>query len=217
MSDPVWYRSLYFRIAFGFVALLATLLVLQGSVFLWMSGQMPELFFSRSPTQLADSLATDVASLLGDSAVTDLSGAITRAYANSGRGFAIALEDGRVIESKRVPPPPDLRYAATSRLAAIRFGPLGDPNRFRTFGRDDRSRGPGRRGDVSSGPSDGPTPSPAPGGTGLARTSVLARHPTASLVDGSPRQTPAERISVGSLAVAAGVVGADPALNTPTS
>ena len=27
MSDPIWYRSLYFRIAFGFVALLATLLI----------------------------------------------------------------------------------------------------------------------------------------------------------------------------------------------
>ena len=29
MSDPVWYRSLYWRIAFGFVALLAVLLLAQ--------------------------------------------------------------------------------------------------------------------------------------------------------------------------------------------
>ena len=74
MSDPIWYRSLYFRIAFGFVALLATLLVLQGAVFLWMSGRMPELLFSRSAAQLADAIAGDVAEMLADPSVTDLSG-----------------------------------------------------------------------------------------------------------------------------------------------
>jgi signal transduction histidine kinase len=189
MSDPVWYRSLYFRIAFGFVALLATLLVLQGSAFLWMSGQMPELFFSRSPTQLAESLATDVASLLGDSAVTDLPGEITRNYANSGRGFAIALEDGRVIESKRVLPPPDLRFAATSRLAAIRFGPLGDPGRFRNFGRDDRPRGPGRRGDDADGAAGGPSPNPGPGGTGFGSNFGRGGSPP-DLANGGPFPPP---------------------------
>ena len=35
----VWYRSLYWRIALGFVALLATLLAVQGTVFLWMTGR----------------------------------------------------------------------------------------------------------------------------------------------------------------------------------
>ena len=37
MSDPVWYRSLYWRIAFGFVALLAILLLAQGLLFLWLT------------------------------------------------------------------------------------------------------------------------------------------------------------------------------------
>ena len=53
MPDPIWYRSLYWRFAFGFVALLATLLVVQGLVFLWMTGSMAELFPSRSPAQFA--------------------------------------------------------------------------------------------------------------------------------------------------------------------
>ena len=37
MSDPVWYRSLYWRIGFGFVGLLAILLLGQGLIFLWLT------------------------------------------------------------------------------------------------------------------------------------------------------------------------------------
>ena len=37
MSDPVWYRSLYWRIAFGFIALLAILLLAQGLLYLWLT------------------------------------------------------------------------------------------------------------------------------------------------------------------------------------
>ena len=39
MSKPVWYRSLYWRIAFGFIALLAVLLIAQVIVFLWQIGR----------------------------------------------------------------------------------------------------------------------------------------------------------------------------------
>ena len=37
MPDAVWYRSLYWRIAFGFVALLAAILVVQVAVFVWLT------------------------------------------------------------------------------------------------------------------------------------------------------------------------------------
>ncbi len=58
MPELVWYRSLYWRIAFGFVALLATLLVVQGLVFLWMTGRMTDLP-TRTPAQFASSMAGD--------------------------------------------------------------------------------------------------------------------------------------------------------------
>ena len=52
MSDPVWYRSLYWKIAFGFIAMLAVLLLSQGLLFLWLTdrifGTAP-----RTPAQLA--------------------------------------------------------------------------------------------------------------------------------------------------------------------
>ena len=48
MSEPVWYRSLYWRIAFGFVALLAVLLVAQGVVFLWLTDRIVGLVARRT-------------------------------------------------------------------------------------------------------------------------------------------------------------------------
>ena len=40
MSDPVWYRSLYWKIAFGFIAMLAILLLTQGLLFLWLTDRI---------------------------------------------------------------------------------------------------------------------------------------------------------------------------------
>ena len=56
-TRPVWYRSLYWRIAFGFVALLAVVLVLQVILFLWLTDRIvgPS---SKSPQQLATNLAS---------------------------------------------------------------------------------------------------------------------------------------------------------------
>ena len=58
MPEVVWYRSLYWRIAFGFVALLATLLVIQVAVFLWLT-----VIVGRStlgPAQLASEVAAEL-------------------------------------------------------------------------------------------------------------------------------------------------------------
>ena len=63
MSDPVWYRSLYWRIASGFIAMLAILLLAQGLLFLWLTDRIfgtP----ARTPAQLAALVAEDVAAEL---------------------------------------------------------------------------------------------------------------------------------------------------------
>ena len=59
MSDPVWYRSLYWRIAFGFIALLAILLLVQGLLFLWLTDRFVGPV--RTPAQLAALVASEVA------------------------------------------------------------------------------------------------------------------------------------------------------------
>ena len=42
MPDPVWFRSLYWRIAIGFIAMLAVVLSLQAGLFLWLTGRFAE-------------------------------------------------------------------------------------------------------------------------------------------------------------------------------
>jgi hypothetical protein len=54
MSDPVWYRSLYWRIAFGFIAMLAILLLAQGLLYLWLTDRLMGSP-ARTPAALAES------------------------------------------------------------------------------------------------------------------------------------------------------------------
>jgi signal transduction histidine kinase len=149
MPDPVWYRSLYWRIALGFVALVATLLVVQGLVFLWMTGRMTELFPSRSPAQIAAAIAGDVGTVLTDQPEIDLDAFVHDRHASNFRGFVVALADGRSIVSRRVPPPPQLLRTARMRLMAER-GEIPGARRFDgrgggrpRFERDGQDRRPG--------------------------------------------------------------------------
>ncbi len=62
-----WYRSLYLRIAIGFVACLAAILVVQAILFVWVAsrsgprvpGQPPERFAETVALQIADAVAAD--------------------------------------------------------------------------------------------------------------------------------------------------------------
>jgi signal transduction histidine kinase len=173
MSDPVWYRSLYFRIAVGFVALLGALLVVQGSVFLWMTGRMTDFFPSRSPAQFASAIATDLATTLASTPDEDLAAYLNSHYASAYRPFAVALLDEaprgdqpsqlpvmtppRVIVSQRVSPPPNIvrsvsgRLFAETQLAGFSRGwpsDFGGPGRYGGdgFGRGGRDSRDGRGG-----------------------------------------------------------------------
>ncbi|HVT48134.1 MAG TPA: HAMP domain-containing sensor histidine kinase [Vicinamibacterales bacterium] len=144
MSDPVWYRSLYWRIALGFIALLAALLAAQGLVFLWMTGRMVDLFPNRSPAQFANTLAADVGALLSGQPGADIDSYLNGRYASVPRGFVIALDDGRLTVSRRVPPPPSLVRATRGRLFdTLHPGgvpPIGEERRGRGAGGGDRGR-----------------------------------------------------------------------------
>lgn len=135
MPEVAWYRSLYWRIASGFVALLATLLVVQGLVFLWMTGRMADVFPTRSPAQFASALASDVGAVLAAQPTVDLRTYVNDTYPSSYRSYVVVLADGRTVVSARVPPPAVLARTARARLLAER-GEGGPDN-----------RGDGRRGD----------------------------------------------------------------------
>jgi hypothetical protein len=64
MPDPIWYRSLYWRIAFGFIALLAILLLAQGALFLWLTDRIVGASPARTPAELAQYVAEETAAEL---------------------------------------------------------------------------------------------------------------------------------------------------------
>ena len=143
MPDPVWYRSLYWRIALGFVALLATLLVVQGLIFLWMTGRMQEILWSRSAATFATEIATDVELVISEKTKTDLDTFLNERYASSYRAFAVVTQDGTTVVGRSMPGPPNMARAARDRLfgegpgdrrggRGRGGGPPGPPDGFRT-------------------------------------------------------------------------------------
>lgn len=146
MPEVIWYRSLYWRIAFGFVAVVATLLAVQGFVFLWMTGQMTDIFPTRSPAQYASALASDVGAALVEQPDVDLRAHVLRTYSSPYRSYVVALADGRTVVSERVPPPGPLLWSARARLLMERGeGPpegRGGRGGGRGGGRDNERGGP---------------------------------------------------------------------------
>ena len=153
MPEIVWYRSLYWRIALGFVALLATLLTVQGLMFLWLTGQASELLPGRSPVEYANTIAADLGTNLAERPDLNIEEHVNARYPSAYRAFVVVMRDGRNASSRRVRPPFELQRAAMGHLFG-RGGP-GGPG------------GPGPGGPRPGGPygrGDRPPDSPPPDG-----------------------------------------------------
>jgi signal transduction histidine kinase len=128
MPERVWYRSLYWRIAMGYVALIAVLLVVQTSLFVWLTNRMWGRA-SRTPVQLAELVAQDLSSQLGESPQMDVDGYLQRRYALGYQPFAVAIRnDPRILSNRPTAIPPNLGRDARVRLSG------GDPEKGRMRG-----------------------------------------------------------------------------------
>lgn len=107
MSDPVWYRSLYWRIAFGFLALLAILLLAQGVFFLWLTdrfvGSSP-----RTPQQLAEVVADALGTELTQHPETNVETFVQARFRRVYQPFLVVMSDGRRTSNRPAMLPPDL-------------------------------------------------------------------------------------------------------------
>src|SRR3954470_12937110 len=106
MPKRRWYRSLYWRIALGYVALLALLLLIQTSLAVWMTGRIWGLS-NRTPAQLADLVAQDVSEHLSET--NDLNAYLRRKYGYGYQPFVVALKGSEDTYSNRqTATPPNL-------------------------------------------------------------------------------------------------------------
>jgi two-component system OmpR family sensor kinase len=135
MSEPVWYRSLYWRIGFGFIALLAVVLVAQILIFLWLTDRIvgPS---SRSPQQLASTVAEQVGEDLAEEPNLRLDPYLNRKFGHIFQGFVVTLNDGQVGSNRGSSLPPGFLGSFRGGRGRRGGGPFGDPNR-----RDDVGRG----------------------------------------------------------------------------
>jgi len=166
-----WYRSLYWRIAFGFVAVLAAMLVVQAMLFVWAVSQSGRNLAGQSPARLGMTVALDLANVLERDPQTDLAQYVREQYAQYEHPFFVMLIDGRVITSGSTSFPEPLLAMARARLQRPdRLGPGRDglrppPDRFNPIergGRGDPDERGGRGERFERGPNGFAFPRPAP-------------------------------------------------------
>ena len=142
-SQRPGFRSLYWRIAIGFVALLAAVLVAQGLLFLWLTYRIDQSPAGRTPQQLADYVARQLSIAISDTPALDLGPYVRQEFSSISRPFVVMMLDGRRI---------------SNRPEALPEGFPGPPPRGMRGG---RGGGPGRGGlDRPETPAEGQGPPP---------------------------------------------------------
>jgi signal transduction histidine kinase len=187
MPEPIWFRSLYGRIAIGFVAMLAVVLLLQAALFLWLTGRFAES--NRTPQQLADEVARDLSEALTENPILDLEKHVRERYGDVKQAFAVILRDGR---------------RAVNRGSVL---PPGFGERPRRGGSPPFGEGPGMR-PGSGGPPDPDRPhmEPPPGERGQPPSDFFRRRGRGGPPPGAPNIAPivVNSAQVGHVAVPSG-------------
>lgn len=145
MSERRWYRSLYWRIGLGFLLCVATVLLLQAAVFVWLAGRPGALALVRSPDNLATVVASGLAAELSENAAFDVRQYLVDALGSGPPVVVVVFSDGRTATNALAPPPEPIVRASRRwlRVGAERGFPPGFPptpddrTDFRGTGRSD--------------------------------------------------------------------------------
>lgn len=169
MPDPRWFQSLYWRIAAGFVAVLALVLAAQVLVFIWVSGRASDVWPGRTPAEYAQLIAADASAVLREQPEVDLQRHLHERFPSPYRAWIVMLADRRLIGSSAVPPPPFMARATQARLGleAPELAEAGRGGRGR--------RGGGGRGGGAGGGGDARPGGDGPGGLVFAPIRVADR------------------------------------------
>lgn len=117
MPDRRWYRSLYWRIALGFIALLAVLLVVQTGLAVWLMDRMWGQA-SRTPAELAELVARDLSQRVTQDPAFNIERHLRDEYGSGYQPFLVVMAGRGVtrIYENRSPVPPNLARDARRRL-----------------------------------------------------------------------------------------------------
>ncbi len=124
-----WFSSLYWRIALGFIVLLAVMLAVQAASFVWIAVQTEQGQPERVGQDFAELVAAEFESALTRDASLDLKQYATAKLATFHRPAFVAFPDGTVLGPPGVEVPPGIgRFAAGMRRGpGPRRPPFGVP------------------------------------------------------------------------------------------
>ncbi len=145
----MWFRSLYWRIGLGFIALLAVLLGVQALLVVWLSGPTGGWLPVLTPARLATVVASEIAEELAKKPDLTLESFVRQRFARVYQPFLVVMEDGRMAANHAGALSPGLVRAARARLRS--------PGPVRPF---DRPLPGGTRLPDTGGPPAAGTPSP---------------------------------------------------------
>jgi signal transduction histidine kinase len=93
-----WHNSLYWRIAVGFVACLALLLLVQAMLFVWVVSRSAQTIPNQPPDRFAQTVALDATQALERDPSIDLAQYLRQEYARDAQPFFVLLRDGRAVD-----------------------------------------------------------------------------------------------------------------------
>src|SRR5689334_4848654 len=96
--SSLWYKSLYWRIAIGFVLGLAAMLVVQAMLFVWIVPVSGPTVPTR-PDRFAQTLATDLAEALQHDPAVDLEQFVRSQFGRTALPFLVLMNDGRLVDN----------------------------------------------------------------------------------------------------------------------
>ena len=121
MSERSWYRSLYWRIAVGFIVFLAVMLVVRAALFVWLTvGSSAAGLRLDAMDDLSRVVAADLGSTLRRDGSIDVEAHLREQYGEVAALILVVFRDGRVASTKDREPPRPLVRLATARLRRMR-------------------------------------------------------------------------------------------------
>ncbi|MEP7306261.1 MAG: HAMP domain-containing sensor histidine kinase [Acidobacteriota bacterium] len=180
-----WHKSLYWRIAIGFVLFLAAMLVVQAMLFVLVVARSGRTVPGQSPGRFSETVALDLGDALGREPDLDIARYVREQYAQVSHPFFVMLADGQLITSGSDTFPESLQRMARARLQR-RFdrpdGPRPEAGERGERPREGPPFGRGFRGDGLE--REGPPFGRRPRGEGADRAGFPFVRPTPIVVAG---------------------------------
>jgi signal transduction histidine kinase len=126
MTASTWHKSLYWRIAAGFIICVAVLLALQAALFIWLAGRGRPSGFAQSPQHLATVVSSDLSAALEANAALDVGEYVREHFGSGPHRILVVFDDGRMV-SNSDQPPPDWMVVAANRWLRRDWRPFPPP------------------------------------------------------------------------------------------